>query len=105
MSDEIHVKVSGSAVYRAVKNYLDNSEEMKATIQKMVDKHLETAVKGRIESMLRDLDMNVRYKIKTEVDALVKKEVEAKVAAYISKGIQKMFEGEVTAKVTEVVKL
>lgn len=44
--------------------------------------------------MVRSLERDVIYKIRTELDLIIKKEVEAKVAAYISKGIQKMFEGE-----------
>lgn len=94
MTDEIHVKVSGSAVYRAVKNYLDNSEEMKTAIGVAVNKHLEVAVKGRIESILAHLDSHARFRMKNEIDAVIKKEVEARVAEYISKGIQKMFEGK-----------
>lgn len=92
--DNITVKVSGTAVYKAVKNYLDNSEEIKKEVDSLVKKHLETIVKGRIESIITNLDMTVRAKIKTEIDTLVKKEVEARIATYISKGIQKMFEGE-----------
>lgn len=94
MEDPITVKISGSAIYRAVKNYLDNSDEMKQAVKVAVDKHLEIAVKGRIESILAHLDSHARYKMKTEIDALIKKEVEARVAEYISKGIKKMFEGD-----------
>lgn len=90
--DNITVKVSGTAVYKAVKNYLDNSENLKAAVHAIADKHLEHMVKGRIESLLSGIETSVRHKVKTELDVIVKKEVEARVAEYISKGIQRMFE-------------
>lgn len=104
MEDAITVKVSGTAVYKAVKQYLDNSTQLQDSIKVLVDKHLEVAVKGRIQSILDGLEMQAKYKIKQELETLVKKEVEAKVASYIAAGVKRMFEGEtVTAKVTEVI--
>lgn len=94
MDDNITVKVSGTAVYKAVKNYLDNSPEMQKTVAELVAKHLEAAIKNRITSMMHNLEGEARYRLRTELDTLVKKEVESKVATLISKGIAKMFEGE-----------
>lgn len=93
MTDNITVKVSGTAVYKAVKSYLDNSEEMRDTIKVMVDKYLETAVKSRIQSILSQLETTTRHKITTELDLFIKKEVETRVAHHISIGVKKLFEG------------
>jgi ribosomal protein S17E len=93
MNDEIHVKVSGKAVYKAVKNYLDSSEELGNTIKELTSKHLENIIKNKMESILTRMDYEVQYKLKQELDKIVRKEVETKVAGYIATGIKKMFEG------------
>lgn len=92
MTDEINIKVSGTAVYKAVKQYLDNSDSLKKEIEQYTNKYLEQAVKSRIDSIISGLETQAKYKIKTEIDVMVKKEVEQKIATYISNSVKKVFE-------------
>lgn len=94
MSDEIHVKLSGTAVYKAVKNYLNNSPELQEQLKTMVNKQLEPAVLNKIESAVDSLFYEMRHKVNQELDRLVKKEVEARVAEHISRGLKRLFEGD-----------
>jgi squalene cyclase len=88
--DNITVKVSGSAVYKAVKQYLDSSEHIQKTIQQTLDKHLDETVKSRVTSMLDKAQRDTSYKIKSEIDKLIIKEVEDKVTAHVIKALKKI---------------
>lgn len=91
--DNITVKVSGTAVYKAVKQYLDNSPTVQKQIAEAVEKVLGPAIQNRVNGMLSQLDADIRFSTRKELDATIKKEVETRIAQHIQKGIAKMFEG------------
>ena len=94
MEDNITVKVSGTAVYRAIKQYLDNSPEFQNSIKETLAKLLDSTLKNRVESIVVRFERDIIFKTRQELDSLIKKEVETKVASYISAGVSKMFEGK-----------
>lgn len=92
IDENITIKVSGRSVYLAVKQYLDNSEMMQNHIKTEVEKYLSAVIKNRTEAMLGNYESIVKMHLSNELDRIIKKEVETKVASYISSGIKKMFE-------------
>lgn len=87
MSDEIVVKVSGAAVYKAVQNYLNNNQDLKDmitahVISSMNTGNLDTIVQKEVE---RTLKLNyqatdaIRKAVKSILDAKVKAEIDDQV--------------------------
>lgn len=91
--DNITVKVSGTAVYRAVKQYLNNSTELQQHVADLLAKHLEPSVKNKVDSLMNDIYHDARRKISSEIDRIVREEVQKRVADIVSRGIQNIFEG------------
>jgi hypothetical protein len=85
---EMKVSVSGTTVYKAVANYLKNSEELKEHIRTAVSKALES---GSLEqAVLRQVEREIQkyYYAKTlekDIDKVIKRQVEERIREQLPK--------------------
>lgn len=91
--NNITVKISGTAIYKAVKNYVDNSQELKLYIETTFKKLIVPVIENRVTKMLGDIEAKTKKQLEKEIEQAVKKAVEDKLATYISSGLKNLFEG------------
>jgi len=95
MSEEIKVQISGDAVYKAVKNYLNNSETLKEKIaQEVASYERNGLLKAQIERQVKErlnsrgyLESHIKEATKTAIDAEIRRKIIEDVQALVQKAL------------------
>jgi hypothetical protein len=90
MKDEqLSVKVSGQAVYNAVKNYLNNNQDLRNEITKTAKEMVDAGhLKAQVERLVREHFSSNSFIYKSIVDKIVKEVVAEQVKAKVDLEVQ-----------------
>jgi hypothetical protein len=89
--DKFNIHIDGKAIYKAVKNLLENDREFKAKVKEEVAKQLidSNTVKAIVEEFVKDTIDSAKFHI--EVGNLVKQEVKLSAPSLMEKEFDNAF--------------
>jgi hypothetical protein len=94
MSENITVKVSGSEIYKAVKNYLNNSDHLKKLVEDQVKAYVDKGLMNQtIERVVRSKLDTTYYSnpLKEVITQIVNQEVKNKINEYVLSSVKTAF--------------